>query len=106
MVSLVERQRTRPHRGTSDTRRKMKHEAQIAALTRKLGIGSHASHGVKAILGKMPINMSDSRAESVLSQLQARYDATPEGQSEVESQGAWIEDAPMCAAWANRRSKS
>lgn len=83
----------------------MKNEAKITDLTRKLGIGSHASHGVKAILGKMPINMSDARADAVLAQLQARYDATPEGQAEAEtkSQGPWIEDAPMCPAYrANR----
>lgn len=83
----------------------MKHESQIATLTRKLGLGSHASHGVKAILGKMPINMSDARAESVLAALQARYDATPEGQAEAaaKSECHWGEDAPIMFPRAYRR---
>ena len=72
----------------------MKNEAQIASLTRKLNLGSHASHGVKAVLGKMPINMSDSRADAVLAELQSRYDATQE-----EAASGWIEDMPMCAAY-------
>ena len=81
----------------------MKNETQIASLTRKLGIGSHASHGVKAVLGKMPINMSDSRADAVLSELQSRYDATQEGQAAAVKSTGWIEDAPMCAAFRNSR---
>lgn len=83
----------------------MKNEPQIAALTRKLGIGSHASHGVKSILGKMPINMSDARADQVLGALQAQYDATPEGQAEVEAkaQGPWIEDMPMAPGYRSRK---
>lgn len=75
----------------------MKNEQQITELTRKLSLGSHASHGVKAVLGKMPINMSDSRADAVLAELQARYDATEEGQVEA-SNTPWIEDMPMCEA--------
>jgi hypothetical protein len=75
----------------------MKNEAQITALTRKLNLGSHASHGIKAVLGKMPISMSDSRADSVLAELQSRYDATEEGQEEAPT--GWIEDMPMCAAF-------
>ncbi len=73
----------------------MKNESKIAALTRKLGLGSHASHGVKAVLGKMPINMSDSRADSVLEQLQAQYDATEEGQAEIAASQPWAEDMPL-----------
>lgn len=76
----------------------MKNEAQITELTRKLNLGSHASHGVKAVLGKMPINMSDSRADSVLEELQSRYAATEEGQAEAAQSEGWIEDAPMCDA--------
>ena len=74
----------------------MKNEAQIASLTRKLNLGSHASHGVKAVLGKMPINMSDSRADAVLAELQSRYDATQEND---EAASGWIEDMPMCATY-------
>jgi len=83
----------------------MKNESQIASLTRKLNLGSHASHGVKAILGKMPINMSDSRADAVLSELQKRYAATDEGQAEESANQPWIEDAPMCPAYAAANRK-
>lgn len=76
----------------------MKNESKIAYLSRKLGYGSHASHGVKAVLGKMPINMSDSRADSVLAELQSRYDATEEGEAAAQIAKGWIEDAPMCDA--------
>lgn len=78
----------------------MKNESQITALTRKLGLGSHASHGVKAVLGKMPINMSDSRADSVLAELQSQYDASEEGQAEAAQSSGWAEDMPMCEAYA------
>ena len=80
----------------------MKNEAQITFLTRKLNLGSHASHGVKAVLGKMPINMSDSRADAVLAELQSRYDATQENE---EATSGWIEDMPMCAAYRANLSK-
>jgi len=75
----------------------MKNEAQITDLTRKLNLGSRASDGIKAVLGKMPTSMSDSRADSVLAELQSRYDATEEGQEETAT--GWIEDMPMCAAF-------
>lgn len=81
-----------------------KTESQITALTRKLGLGSHAYHGIKAVLGKMPINMSDARAETVLAELQSRYDATEEGQAESSQSQGWIEDMPMCPA-ARRQYK-
>jgi hypothetical protein len=82
----------------------MKNESQIKALTQKLGLGSHASHGVKAVLGKMPINMSDSRADSVLAELQSRYDETEEGKEEIAAKSVqgWAEDMPMCAEAAMR----
>lgn len=80
----------------------MKNEAKITELTRKLSIGSHASHGVKAVLGKMPINMSDSRADAVLAELQARYDATEEGQAEAAANQPWSEDAPLMFPKARR----
>ena len=87
----------------------MKNESQIASLTRKLNLGSHASHGVKAVLGKMPINMSDSRADAVLSELRKRYAATDsgqdEGQAEESANQPWIEDAPMCPAYAAANRK-
>lgn len=73
----------------------MKNETEIARLTRKLGLGSHASHGVKAVLGKMPINMSDSRADAVLATLKVRYAATGEGQAEIAASQVWDEDAPL-----------
>jgi hypothetical protein len=44
----------------------------IAALARQLGLGSHASHGVKAVLGKMPINMSKEKASQVIDELKSR----------------------------------
>lgn len=78
----------------------MKHESKIAELTKKLGIGSHASHGVKAVLGKVPINVSDARAEAVLAELQSRYDESEEGQAESEAAKGWAEDMPMCPQYA------
>lgn len=83
----------------------MKNETQIATLARKLGLGSHASHGVKAILGKMPINMSDSRADQVLAALQERWAATPESHAadEAKSAAGWAEDMPMCDAYRRIR---
>lgn len=74
----------------------MKNEAKIADLTRKLGYGSHASHGVKKVLGKMPINMSDARADQVLAELATRYAATDACQARVAAkQVSWGEDAPF-----------
>jgi hypothetical protein len=70
----------------------MRHEAKITELIRKF------------VLGKMPINMSDARAEAVLAELQSRYDATEEGQTESAQSEGWIEDAPMCPAYAAKRS--
>lgn len=81
----------------------MKNEAQITALTRKLNLGSHATHGIKAVLGKMPINMSDSRADSVLAELQSRYAATEEGQAEAAQAEGWAEDMPLAVSPAQLR---
>lgn len=74
----------------------MKNESKIAELTRKLHLGNHASHGVKAILGKMPINMNDARADQVLAALQEKYDATPEGQA-ATAPAEWADDMPHLA---------
>lgn len=73
----------------------MKNQTEITDLTRKLNLGTHATHGVKAVLGKMPINMSDSRADAVLAELQARYDATEDGQAESAANQPWAEDMPL-----------
>jgi hypothetical protein len=49
-------------------------KARIESLTRKLGIGSRADQGIKHVIGKMPINMSASRAEQVIAALEAEYE--------------------------------
>lgn len=51
-------------------------QALIADLTRKLGIGSRADQGIKHVLGKMPVNMSASRAASVIDALTEEWDAS------------------------------
>lgn len=48
----------------------------IEKLTRDLGLGTRADQGVKHVLGKMPINMSESRAASVISSLRSKYAAS------------------------------
>jgi hypothetical protein len=44
----------------------------IATLARQLNIGSHASHGIKAVLGKVPVNMTKEKASQVIDQLKSR----------------------------------
>jgi len=50
-------------------------KSTIETLTRKLNIGSRADQGIKHVIGKMPINMSESRANQVIDSLQAELDA-------------------------------
>jgi len=50
--------------------------AQITKLTRLLGIGSRADQGIKHVLGKMPINMSSSRAQSVIDALEQEWEGS------------------------------
>lgn len=50
-------------------------KSTIERLTRKLNIGSRADQGIKHVIGKMPINMSESRANQVIDSLQAELDA-------------------------------
>jgi hypothetical protein len=50
--------------------------AQIAKLTKSLGIGTRADQGIKHVLGKMPINMSVSRAQSVIDALTEEWNAS------------------------------
>lgn len=57
----------------------------IALLATKLGIGSHASHGIKAVLGKVPVSVSGARADKVVRTLQERWDVTPEGQATLKA---------------------
>jgi hypothetical protein len=82
-------------------------KTQIAELSRKLGYGNFASDGIKAVLGKHPINLSDSRAADVLVELKARYAKTPAGIAEAARNEAagWIEDAPMHADFARKYAR-
>lgn len=48
-------------------------KATIEKLTRNLGIGSRVDQGIKHVLGKMPINMSESRANQVIDALKAEW---------------------------------
>ena len=56
-------------------------KATIARLAGKLGLGG-VQQAIKSVLGKMPINMSASRADSVIAELQSRWEATEEYQAE------------------------
>ena len=49
---------------------------QIASLARKLGIGSRADQGIKHVLGKMPVNMSESRADQVIDELTEEWNSS------------------------------
>lgn len=54
--------------------------ATIEQLTRDLGIGSRADQGIKHVLGKMPVKMSESRAAKVIDALREEMgedDETP-----------------------------
>lgn len=48
-------------------------EATILSLTRKLGLGSRAADGIKAVYGKVPVGMDDRKAARVIDELRARY---------------------------------
>jgi len=50
-------------------------KTRIEKLTRELNLGNRADQGIKHVLGKMPINMSESRANQVIDALTAEYDA-------------------------------
>lgn len=50
--------------------------SQIASLTRKLGIGSRVDQGIKHVLGKMPVNMSESRADKVIDELTEEWNSS------------------------------
>jgi hypothetical protein len=50
-------------------------KSRIERLTRELDLGSRADQGIKHVLGKMPINMSESRANQVIDALQSEVDA-------------------------------
>lgn len=63
-------------------------EREIARLTRILGIGSHATHGIKAVLGKVPIKMSEGRAEQVIEELASRL---PREETEAGKLEQWSE---------------
>lgn len=51
-------------------------KATIEKLTRALGIGSRVDQGIKHVLGKMPINMSESRAASIIDSLTEEWNAS------------------------------
>jgi hypothetical protein len=57
----------------------------IVLLACKLGLGSHASHGIKSVLGKVPVSISGARADRVVRTLQERWDLTPEGQATLKA---------------------
>jgi hypothetical protein len=50
-------------------------KSRIERLTRELNLGSRADQGIKHVLGKMPVNMSESRANQVIDALQSEVDA-------------------------------
>ena len=63
----------------------------IVELTRELGIGSRADQGIKHVLGKMPVKMSASRADSVINALREEL-----GENEDDNLGYFgAEDAPV-----------
>lgn len=47
----------------------------IESLTRQLGLGKYADDGIKAVLGKKPINMSQAKASEVIDALKAKLAA-------------------------------
>jgi hypothetical protein len=47
----------------------------IASLTRQLGLGRFADDGIKAVLGRKPINMTQAKASEVIDALKARLAA-------------------------------
>ncbi len=49
-------------------------KSTIEKLTSELGLGSRADQGIKHVLGKIPINMSSSRANQVIESLEAEID--------------------------------
>ena len=51
-------------------------KSTIESLTRKLGLGSRVDQGIKHVLGKMPINISESRAYSVIDSLTEEWNAS------------------------------
>lgn len=58
-------------------------QATIEQLTQDLGIGSRVDQGIKHVLGKMPVKMSESRADRVIQELQEEWEASEEGQEVV-----------------------
>ena len=49
-------------------------KSYIESLTRKLGLGKYADDGIKAVLGKKPINMTQAKASEVIDALKARIE--------------------------------
>lgn len=49
---------------------------KIVELTRKLRIGTRVDQGIKRVIGKMPINMSASRADAVIDALTDEWNAS------------------------------
>lgn len=66
-------------------------ESTILNLTRKLGLGSRASDGIKSVYGKMPIGFDARKADRVIAELTERYAPIAEAKYQEE----------MAATWAN-----
>ena len=64
-------------------------KSQIEKLAAELDIGSRAADGIKHVLGKMPINMSDTRAASVIESLQDELDAKEESELDSDDIDVW-----------------
>ena len=47
-------------------------KSYIESLTRQLGLGRFADDGIKAVLGKKPINMTQAKASEVIDELKKR----------------------------------
>ena len=66
-----------------------KQKNQIETLVIELEIGSRASDGIKHVLGKMPINMSGSRAATVIEALREELEAKEEAELESDDLDVW-----------------
>jgi hypothetical protein len=57
---------------TSENKMSQAQANYIASLTRQLGLGRFADDGIKAVLGKKPINMTQAKASEVIDALKAK----------------------------------
>lgn len=66
-----------------------KQEATILSLTRKLGLGTRATDGIKAVYGKVPIGFDERKAARVIDELRERYAPIAAAKAKEEMDAAW-----------------